>query len=617
MKRFRVKSLKSIISLFVVVIIIILTVILVTTSYNTAYNAVERAFVNQVNNFNNEIDRNMKDFYKTEMANAVFLSKIPQIVNACQTGQFEGVRSILSAFFNEKGIYEQVFVSSPELKSVIYVSANGKADGVRWGEIPEYRKNAEEALKGNTYFSDIGKSPVTGLTVIVVTAPVMAGKKVIGIVGLPVDVGTFSVKLVKDVTIGKTGYPFLTNLDGITFAHPDEKNIFNLNINDYDWGKKMLTMPSGSLIFYKWENKDKLLSFVRNDTNRYIIGTTMYLSDINSEARLMALLMVIVAVSCIFISALGIFFFISRRLKPLDLCKDVMSSMAEGDLSRRYTGRNNGDEIGEIADAMNRSLNSFEGIITEIINSAQNLAQAVEQISTGNQNLSQRTSEQASALEEMAASIEQATATIQQNAENAGTAKDLTDQGVTKSAEGNTIATEAVTAISEMNESSKKVAEITGVINSIAFQTNLLALNAAVEAARAGEQGRGFAVVAGEVRNLAQRAGSAAKEIENLINETITKVEKGTDLVNMAGTALSEITDAAKISAKIITEIAAASQEQKTGIEQINQAVVDLDMMTQQNAALVEETASASEEMAGQAQELTSMMKRFTVSDES
>jgi methyl-accepting chemotaxis protein len=214
----------------------------------------------------------------------------------------------------------------------------------------------------------------------------------------------------------------------------------------------------------------------------------------------------------------------------------------------------------------------------------------------------------------MAASIEEATATIQQNAENAGTAKDLTDQGVVKSAEGNRIASEAVNAIIEMNESSRKVAEITGVINSIAFQTNLLALNAAVEAARAGEQGRGFAVVAGEVRNLAQRAGSAAKEIENLINETIARVGRGTELVTNAGNALSEITEAARTTARIISEIAAASQEQKTGIEQINAAVTDMDSVTQQNAALVEETASASEEMAGQAQELSSMMQKFTIS---
>lgn len=613
MSRHRLKSLKIFLSLIVMSIIIVLTLILVTTSYNTAYTSVENAFLNQVINFNNELDRTLKNFYETEKKNAAFIANLPQVINACRNGKFEDVRPLITAFFNEKGIYEQVFISSADQDSMILVSATGKADGLRWGKIPIYAKNSEEALKGNIYTGDVGKSPATGLTVILITAPVMSGGKVIGIVGLPVDVGTFSEKLVKDVLIGKTGYPFITTLDGMTFAHPDEKNIFKLNLKDHDFGLKMMSLPGGSIIRYEWEGKDKILSFVKNEQYRYIIGTSMYTSDINAEARSMAFVMIVIAIICLCVSGAGIYIIISRRLAPLDECKKVMGAMAEGNLSIRYTGKNSGDEIGDISDSMNRSLDRFEHIISEIISSAQNLVQAVEQISAGNQNLSQRTSEQASSLEEMAASIEEATASIQQNAENAGMAKDLTDQGVTKSAEGNQIAIEAVNAIAEMNESSKKVAEITGVINSIAFQTNLLALNAAVEAARAGEQGRGFAVVAGEVRNLAQRAGSAAKEIESLVSEAIAKVERGTELVNKAGSALSQITESAKTTARIITEIAAASLEQKTGFEQINVAVSDMDTMTQQNAALVEETASASEEMAGQAQELTSMMQKFTI----
>ena len=228
----------------------------------------------------------------------------------------------------------------------------------------------------------------------------------------------------------------------------------------------------------------------------------------------------------------------------------------------------------------------------------------MDQISSGNQNLSQRTSEQASSLEEIASTIEEATATINQNAENAARARDLTDTGVTKSMEGNRIAIEAVSSIIEMNESSKKVADIIAVINEIAFQTNLLALNAAVEAARAGEQGRGFAVVAGEVRNLAQRSGNAAKEIEKLIKDTVGKVETSTELVNKTGNALTEIAEAAKISAQIISEISRGEPGAEAGINQINNAIAEMDNMTQQNASLVEETASASEEMANQAQEL-------------
>ena len=294
---------------------------------------------------------------------------------------------------------------------------------------------------------------------------------------------------------------------------------------------------------------------------------------------------------------------------------DFAQQLADGDLTTRIN-LDQEDELGRLAKALNSAADSLENLISNVIVSSQNLSQAVEQIASGNQNLSQRTSEQASSLEEIASTIEEATATINQNAENAGRARDLTETGSGKSIEGNRIAVEAVNSITEMNESSKKVADIIAVINEIAFQTNLLALNAAVEAARAGEQGRGFAVVAGEVRNLAQRSGNAAKEIETLIKDTVGKVDRSTELVNRTGIALNEIAEAAKTSAQIISEIAAASMEQKQGINQINTAIAEMDNMTQQNASLVEETASASEEMANQAAELLDMVQRFKISDE-
>jgi methyl-accepting chemotaxis protein-1 (serine sensor receptor) len=304
---------------------------------------------------------------------------------------------------------------------------------------------------------------------------------------------------------------------------------------------------------------------------------------------------------------------LSRAIsRPVQKGLEFSKKIAEGDLTSRVDLKQK-DELGMLADSLNKAADNLESLISNVIVSSQNLAQAVEQISSGNQNLSQRTSEQASSLEEVASTIEEATATINQNAENAERAKELMEDGAEKSKNGNIIAKDAVSAIVQMNESSKKVADIISVINDIAFQTNLLALNAAVEAARAGEQGRGFAVVAGEVRNLAQRSGSSAKEIESLIRETIERVEKGTDLVNKTGLALSEIAESAKTSTVIINEIAAASQEQRSGINQINTAITEMDNMTQQNASLVEETASASEEMSNQAQELLDLVQEFKI----
>ncbi|MBP7736834.1 MAG: HAMP domain-containing protein [Spirochaetes bacterium] len=615
MTKISMKSLKVIISLIAIVVITVLTVILVVTSYNVAYSAIEKAYMNQVTNFNKEIERNLVDFYETEIKNASFFAKYPPVIDAARAGRYNEIRPLLAHFFKEKGIYEQIFVSTAELNSRIMVSADGKADGIRWGEIPVYVENARKALKGEIHVSDIGKSPATGLTVLLITVPIMADGRVAGILGLPVDVGPFSRRLVKEVKIGDTGYPFILNYSGMTIAHPNEDNIFKLDANKYDWGQKMMKSPSGSIIYYAWEGKDKFLTFVKNEKYKFYIATSMYLSDINANARSMALIMIVLGLAVIIASAVFMYLFIAKRLAPLDECKDVMASMAQGDLTVRYQGVNRGDEIGDISDAMNRTLDQFEKVVSEIIVSSQNLAQAVEQIASGNQNLSQRTSEQASALEEIASTLEEATATINQNAENADRAQDLTDTGVAQSVEGNQVAMEAVNSIIDMNNSSKKVGEIIAVINEIAFQTNLLALNAAVEAARAGEQGRGFAVVAGEVRNLAQRSGNAAKEIEALIRDTVNKVDRSTDLVNRTGEALSKIAEASKHTAKIITEIAAASQEQKQGMNQINNAITEMDSATQQNASLVEETASASEEMANQAQELLNMVGRFRIGD--
>jgi len=294
---------------------------------------------------------------------------------------------------------------------------------------------------------------------------------------------------------------------------------------------------------------------------------------------------------------------------------DVTKKVADGDLTVVVDSKilERTGAVGNLGKAMDKMINDMKNLIGNLTDQAENLTQAVNEIASGNENLSQRTSEQASSLEEIASTIEQTTATIKQNAENAGNADRLSRDSKVLANDGSEVVDQAVGAINEINESSKKIGEIISVINEIAFQTNLLALNAAVEAARAGEQGRGFAVVAGEVRNLAQRSANAAKEIEGLIKDSLDKVERGTELSNKSGEALKEINKSIDEVGKIIQEVAAASDEQKQGINQINTAVTEMDSVTQQNASLVEETASASEEMANQAQELLAQVGSFKI----
>jgi methyl-accepting chemotaxis protein len=241
------------------------------------------------------------------------------------------------------------------------------------------------------------------------------------------------------------------------------------------------------------------------------------------------------------------------------------------------------------------------------------VSRGADEISQGNTNLSQRTEEQASSLEETASSMEQMTSTVKQNADNAGQANQLAVAARDQAEKGGAVVTTAIRAMAEINESSKKIADIIGVIDEIAFQTNLLALNAAVEAARAGEQGRGFAVVATEVRNLAGRSATAAKEIKALIQDSVHKVEEGSELVTQSGATLEQIVAAVKKVTDIVAEIAAASNEQSAGIEQVNKAVMQLDELTQQNAALVEQASASSQSMAEQARGLNELMGRYVV----
>jgi methyl-accepting chemotaxis protein len=295
--------------------------------------------------------------------------------------------------------------------------------------------------------------------------------------------------------------------------------------------------------------------------------------------------------------------------------QEVILAAAEGDLSRRVaTGSKTGD-LRKMSETINLLLESISEIVTSVNGAAGEVLRGAEEISQGNLNLSQRTEQQSSSLEETAASMEEMTTTVKQNADNAGQANQLATAARDQAEKGGAVVGKAVGAMAKINEASKKISDIIGVIDEIAFQTNLLALNAAVEAARAGEQGRGFAVVATEVRSLAGRSATAAKEIKELIQDSVKKVEDGSTLVTQSGQTLDQIVTSVKKVSDIIAEIAAASREQSAGIEQVNQAVMQMDEMTQQNAALVEEATAASQAMAEQARQLTNLMHHYNAVD--
>jgi methyl-accepting chemotaxis protein len=295
--------------------------------------------------------------------------------------------------------------------------------------------------------------------------------------------------------------------------------------------------------------------------------------------------------------------------------QEVVGAAKENDLRHRIPLEGKTGDIAQLCEGVNGLLDTISTIVGEVAETTHTLTTAAREISSGNTDLSQRTEEQAASLEETAASMEQLTNTVRQNAENAQQANKLASSASDVAVKGGSVVAEVVHTMDGITHASRKIADIIGVIDEIAFQTNILALNAAVEEARAGDQGRGFAVVAAEVRNLAQRSANAAKEIKGLISDSVSKVESGSRLVDTAGKTMEEIVQSVKRVTDIMAEISAASQEQRGGIEQVNTAIVQMDKVTQQNAALVEEAAAAAKSMEDQTGSMAEMVAQFRLAD--
>ena len=317
----------------------------------------------------------------------------------------------------------------------------------------------------------------------------------------------------------------------------------------------------------------------------------------------------------VLLAVLMAFFLIRSIVGTLNKAVRVANAIAQGELGHNITTRRK-DELGRLLESLRTMDERLSQTVGEVRRGSDAVNAAAQEIAHGNDDLSQRTQEQASSLEETASSMEEMTSTVKQNAENASHANQLARGAREQAERGGEVAGRAVLAMSEINASSSKIADIVGLIQEIAFQTNLLALNAAVEAARAGEQGRGFAVVATEVRSLAQRSAGAAKEIKALIQDSADKVRSGSELVDQSGKALAEIVDSVKKVTDIVAEIAAASHEQSAGIEQVNNAVMQMDEVTQQNATLVEEASAAARAMQEQAGLLTCQVGFFKLRDD-
>ena len=460
----------------------------------------------------------------------------------------------------------------------------------------------------------------------------MAGK-VIGALYVGVDISADMATLkqrIKAITLGKTGYFYIVNGAagkdfGTLVVHPTREGQNALAGVGVAAGTDVAATAAIKTML---EKKQGLLQYTPADAAsaaqgeravvysyikewNWLVAGELATEEITAEMQALNHRFLGFGLAALLLFS-GLLLLVVRAVvsRPLQRASTAAAQLAAGDLTVRLKVSNH-DEIGQLMDAINGISRSLSGVVSDIRDGAERLAGGSAEIASGNLDLSARTEEQAASLEETASSMEELTATVRHNSDNARHANDLAVSASGTAARGGVVVAQVVETMDSINASAKKIVDIIAVIDGIAFQTNILALNAAVEAARAGEQGRGFAVVASEVRSLAQRSAAAAREIKTLIGDSVEKVGSGTRLVASAGSTMEEIVGSVRNVTNIMAEIMTASAEQSAGIEQVNRAVVEMEQVTQQNAALVEEAAAAAGALQEQAARLAQVVSVF------
>lgn len=608
-------------------ITIVLATLLVILSYYFAYEAVKQAYINQLKNFNQDISRGLSEFYETQMTTARYFASNPVVSNAVRTGQYEEATALFSEYAGAFGIYENIFISTPEENPKIIATSLPPSLGVRWGGAG-FENTIRHVLSGEVWTDDPKRSPITGDPVVLFAAPIKDGDKVVGIMSVAVYISNYTHGLVKEVKIGSKGYPTVADLKGLLFAHPDKKMVFKVNLGESEIGQSILTGPDNTVLRYTDSEGTKLLTFYRNEKYRFISMANLLEDDILNEANRMAMMMIGVTIAGMILAIVVMYYLISLRIRPLEEAVKTVRDMAEGegDLTARITITSS-DEIGELAlwlntfiEKLNQSIQTITVNMDEMYRASRtqaetstNLSSLTEELTAQSRNIAESSSRMNGNMNSISSSVEEMSISITEVAKSSQSAAEI-------AREANQTTETANQIVLNLGEDARKIGAVIDSITGIASQTNLLALNASIEAAGAGEAGKGFAVVASEVKELARQAGASSEEIKqriiNMQNSTDKTIES---IQNIVGTIsrLSEISNsiAATVEEQSITakEISGTLAQSNQATEEITSNIDGVYQASKKGAEEAGHTADLARNMENQVRNVNEILGQFKI----